>query len=221
MLNQEILSNNIPALHPDDSVLLARAAMEDHHLAHLPVIRDDLKLMGIVSEDILLNAGSDDMPLNLLQTSFSGAAVQGINHILETVQVLTEFNLSLVPVINKDGDYLGSITSAELLKAVGKLIGTGDPGAIVVLELDKIDFSFAEISKLVETNDAQITQLNTYSDAGTTSFYITLRINKLEISDIIATFQRYEYKIKYYFGEEHYDNELRSNYNHLMNYLSI
>ncbi len=220
MLNQEILSISIPPLHPDDTVLLAREAMNDHHVAHLPVILDD-KLLGTISEDSLLNADSENMQLNLLQSSFSGAAVQGVNHILETIHVLNEFNLTLIAVINPDSDYLGSITSLELLKNTGKLIGAGEPGAIVVLELDKINFSFAEISKLVETNDAQITQLNTYFDAITSTFYITLRINKLEISDIIATFQRYEYKVKYYFGEENYDNELRSNYNHLMNYLSI
>jgi acetoin utilization protein AcuB len=73
----------------------------------------------------------------------------------------------------------------------------------------------------VETNDAQITQLNTYHDSVSSLFYVTLRINKMEVSDIVATFQRYEYKIKYYFGEEQYENELRDNYNHLMNYLSI
>jgi acetoin utilization protein AcuB len=220
VLNQEILSLNILPLHPDDTVLLAKEAMDDLHVAHLPVIQEQ-KLLGTVSEDILLNASSDNMPLNRLQSSFSGAAVQGVNHILESIQVMNEFNLTLLPVINKESDYLGSITAIELLKNVGKLIGTGGPGAIVVLEMDRINFSFAEISKLVETNDAQITQLNTYFDAITSAFYITLRINKLEISDIIATFQRYEYKVKYYFGEEQYDNELRSNYNHLMNYLSI
>lgn len=220
MLNQEILSISISPLHPDDTVLLAREAMNDHHVAHLPVILDD-KLLGTISEDSLLNADSENMQLNLLQSSFSGAAVQGVNHILETIHVLNEFNLTLIAVINPDSDYLGSITSIELLKNTGKLVGAGEPGAIVVLELDKVNFSFAEISKLVETNDAQITQLNTYFDAITSTFYITLRINKLEISDIIATFQRYEYKVKYYFGEENYDNELRSNYNHLMNYLSI
>jgi hypothetical protein len=73
----------------------------------------------------------------------------------------------------------------------------------------------------VETNDAQVTQLNTYWDSTTGSFFVTIKINKFEISDIIATFQRYEYQIKYYFGEELYENELRSNYDHLMNYLSI
>ena len=50
---------------------------------------------------------------------------------------------------------------------------------------------------------------------------VTIRINKLEISDIISTFQRYEYKIKYYFGEEMYENELRSNYDNLMHFLKI
>jgi predicted transcriptional regulator len=220
VLNQEILSVSIPPLHPDDTVLFAREAMDDHHVAHLPVILDR-KLLGTISEDSLLQAASDNLLLDRLQSSFTRAAVQGESHILGTIQVLNEFNLTLIPVINGESDYLGSITSIELLGSVGKLIGAEEPGAIVVLELDKVNFSFAEISKLVETNDAQITQLNTWFDTITSSFYITLRINRLEISDIIATFQRYEYKIKYYFGEEHYENELRSNYNHLMNYLSI
>ena len=50
---------------------------------------------------------------------------------------------------------------------------------------------------------------------------VTIRINKLEVSDIISTFQRYEYNVKYYFGEEIYENELRANYDNLMNYLKI
>jgi hypothetical protein len=73
----------------------------------------------------------------------------------------------------------------------------------------------------VETNDAQITQLNSYWDTTTDTFLVTIKINKFEISDIVATFQRYEYVVKYYFGEELYQNELRDNYDHLMTYLNI
>jgi acetoin utilization protein AcuB len=87
--------------------------------------------------------------------------------------------------------------------------------------MEQRNFSFSELSKLVETNDAQITQLNTYWDTNSSSFLVTLKINKFEISDIVATFQRYEYQVKYYFGEELYVNELKSNYDHLMNYLNI
>ena len=87
--------------------------------------------------------------------------------------------------------------------------------------MDSNNYSFSEISRLVETNDAQITQLNTYTDPDTGLMQVTVKINKKEISDIVATFQRYEYSIKYYFGEELYENELRSNYDNLMNYLKI
>ena len=220
MLNLEILSAGIPHLNPEDTVLLAKEIMVDHHVAHLPVVSDN-KLLGIIDEDSLLDASSDAAPVGSLQTMFSHASVQGIGHMLDTLHVCSEFQLTLVPVLSEQSDYMGSITAMDLVRHTDKIVGAGDPGAIIVLEMDRVNFAFSEIIKLVETNDAQVTQLNTYSDTTTATFFITLRINKLEVSDIIATFQRYEYKIKYYFGEEQYENELRSNYNHLMNYLSI
>jgi len=220
VLNLDILSDSIPPLHLEDSVLLAKETMIDHHVAHLPVIAEN-KLLGIITEDSLLDVESDEVLLSSMQTQFSHASVQGIGHILDTLHVCSEFQLTLIPVLSAESDYLGSITLMDLLRHTEKIIGAGDPGAIIVLEMDRVNFTFSEIIKLAETNDAQVTQLNTYTDTLTSTFLITLRINKMEVSDIIATFQRYEYKIKYYFGEEQYENELRSNYNHLMNYLSI
>lgn len=220
MLNLEIISTGIPALHLEDNIQLAKENMIDHHVAHLPVVLDN-KLLGIISEDTLEDALSEKELLNSMQPLFSHASVQGVGHLLDTLHVCSEFQLTLIPVLGDESEYLGSISSLDLLRHTDKLIGAGDPGAIIVLEMDRVNFAFSEIIKLVETNDAQITQLNTYFDSFNSTFYITLRINKLEISDIIATFQRYEYKVKYFFGEEQYENELRSNYNHLMNYLSI
>ncbi len=219
MLNLEILSAGIPPMRLEDTVLLAKDTMIDHHVAHLPVILDN-KLLGCISEDSLIDA-PDGALLSTMQSAFTHACVQGDSHMLETLHICSEFQFTLIPVINAETEYIGAITAQVLLRYADKLIGAGDPGAIIVLEMDRVNFAFSEIIKLVETNDAQITQLNTYFDPLTTTFNITLRINKMEISDIIATFQRYEYKIKYYFGEEQYENELRSNYNHLMNYLSI
>jgi len=220
VLNLDILSAGIPHLTPDDTVLLAKEIMLDNHVAHLPVVSAN-KLLGIIDEESLLDAPSDNVPVSSLQTLFSHASVQGVGHMLDTLHICSEFQLTLVPVLSEESDYIGSISAMDLVRHTDKIIGAGDPGAIIVLEMDRVNFAFSEIIKLVETNDAQVTQLNTYSDSTNATFFITLRINKLEVSDIIATFQRYEYKIKYYFGEEQYENELRSNYNHLMNYLSI
>jgi len=194
--------------------------MVDFHVTHLPVVEDE-KLTGLLSEDILLNAPDLDQKLSDFQNEFSKIAAHADTHFLEAVQLVNEFGLSVIPVIEKDSTYAGAVTATDLLKELGKMSGANDPGAIIVLEVERAGFSFSEISKLVETNDAQITQLNTTFDPTSASLLITIKINKLEISDIIATFQRYEYKVKYYFGEELYENELRSNYDHLMNYLNI
>jgi acetoin utilization protein AcuB len=220
VLNREIISTSIPSLHLNDPVSQALNLMADFHVTHLPVVVED-KLAGLVSEDDLLNIEDGNTRLSQLQASFSKTVAHGDSLFFEAVQLVNEFSLSVVPVVTKEGEYAGSIIATDLLKQIGKITGVTDTGGVIVLEMEKVSFAFSELSKLVETNDAQITQLNTYTDPQSGSFYVVMRINKQEISDIVATFQRYEYQIKYYFGEELYENELRSNYDHLMNYLNI
>ncbi|MBS1665142.1 MAG: CBS domain-containing protein [Bacteroidetes bacterium] len=220
MLNKELISATIPSLHLNDPVSQALDLMADFHVTHLPIVVED-KLAGLVSEDDLLNVENDETLLSALQPSFSKIAAHADGFFYEAVQLVNENGLTLIPVIAGEGEYTGAIIANDLLKQLGRTTGVNDLGGIIVLEMEKVSFSFTEISKLVETNDAQIIQLNTYTDTPSGNFYITLRINKAEISDIVATFQRYEYQVKYYFGEELYENELRSNYDHLMNYLNI
>jgi acetoin utilization protein AcuB len=220
LLNKEIISAAIPSLHLNDPVSQALDLMADFHVTHLPVVIED-KYAGLVSEDDLLNVENDDVLLAQLQPNFSQISAHADGYFYEAVQLVNENGLTLIPVIASESEYTGSIIATDLLRQLGKVVGTADLGGIIVLEMEKVSFSFTEISKLVETNDAQIIQLNTYTDAASGSFNITLRINKAEISDIVSTFQRYEYQVKYYFGEELYENELRNNYDHLMNYLNI
>jgi acetoin utilization protein AcuB len=220
LLNREIISAAIPSLHLNDPVSQALDLMADFHVTHLPVVVED-KYAGLVSEDDLLNVENDDTLLALLQPNFSQISAHADSYFYEAVQLVNENGLTLIPVIDKESEYTGAIIATDLLKYLGKVSGVNDLGGIIVLEMEKVSFAFTEISKLVETNDAQIIQLNTYTDAASGNFYITMRVNKAEISDIVSTFQRYEYQVKYYFGEELYENELRSNYDHLMNYLNI
>jgi predicted transcriptional regulator len=219
VINKELISPSIPTLNLHDNVFQAMEMMSEFHVSQLPVIDED-QYLGLVFEDDLINL-DDDVELNSIITHFSKVAVHANKHFLESIQITNEYNLSIVPVIDKNNEFTGVILATDLLKQLGKMTGASDPGGVIVLEMEQRNFSFAEISKLVETNDAQITQLNTHWDTSTNAFFVTIKINKFEISDIVATFQRYEYVVKYYFGEELYENELRDNYDHLMNYLNI
>ncbi len=219
MLNKEIISASVPTLNLNDSVSQALELMNEFHVSQLPVVNDE-KYVGLIFEEDLLNANEQDL-IQTLENRFSRIAVHANTHFIESIQAAHDYDLTVIPVVDKEQEFIGSVTAIELLKNFARISGASEPGGVIVLELEQRNFSFSEISKLVETNDAQITQLNTYWDNSSETFLVTLKINKFEISDIVATFQRYEYQIKYYFGEELYENELRNNYDHLMNYLSI
>ena len=219
LLNKELISPSIPTLTLNDTVYQAMDMMSEFHLTQLPVVSED-QYLGLVFESDLLSK-DESQELSTLVETFSKVSVHAHTHVIESIQAAIDYSLSVVPVIEKNNEFIGVILSSDLLKHIGRMTGAGEPGGLVVLEMEERNFSFAELSKLVETNDAQITQLNSYWDSTTDSFLVTIKINKFEISDIIATFQRYEYQVKYYFGEELYENELRDNYDHLMTYLNI
>ncbi|MBO9571244.1 MAG: CBS domain-containing protein [Chitinophagaceae bacterium] len=219
MLNKNLISTSIPSVKLSDTVFQAMEMMNEYYVKQLPVVTED-KYIGLVFEEDLVN-NDDNTELENISSHLSKVAVHGHMHFLDAVQTANDYHLSVVPVIEKENDFLGVILVADLLRNLGKMSGASELGGLLVLEMDQRNFSFAEISKLIETNDAQITQLNTFWDNTTETFIVTIKINKFEISDIVATFQKYDYQVKYYFGEELYENELKDNYDHLMNYLSI
>jgi CBS domain-containing protein len=220
MLTRELQSQTLPYLHLYDKVYQALQLMNDNQVTHLPIVEGE-KYIGLVSEEDLLQAENDNADLTTLQQSFANTSVKEDEHFLKAVQLAAENGLSVVPVITDENDLVGTLVYSDLLKYASEFMSLNEPGGLIVLEIESNQYSFNEISKLVETNDAQITQLNTSNDAETGMMQVTIRINKPEVSDIVATLQRYDYKVKYFFGEEQYANELRSNYDNLMNYLKI
>ena len=183
MLNKELISASLPVLSYSDTVLHAQQLMADYHLLQLPVVNED-KYIGLISEDDILNVENDSMPLQQLENRMSKLAVRANTHFVEAVQMCNDYGLSVVPVVDKEMEWIGAISAIDLLKYLGKMTGADEPGGIIVLELDKASFAFSEICKIVETNDAQITQLNTFYDTQQQLLFVTVKINKFEISDI-------------------------------------
>jgi len=219
MLASQLINSGFPAVNLFDRLSFALQLMDEYDVQHLPVLSEE-KYAGIISKNDLLD-GVENSLLATVETSFQRISVKGEGHFLTALKLISENELSLLPVINEQLELSGVILARDLLHALSRFTGNDDLGGIIVLEIEKRNFSVGEISRLVETNDAYITQLNTYAEGDTGMVIVTVKINKIEISDIVATFQRYEYNVRYHFGEEEYANELKENYNHLISYLNM
>ncbi|GAA4342448.1 CBS domain-containing protein [Flaviaesturariibacter amylovorans] len=219
MLTKDLISNSIPYLRPEDKVFHALQLMNDYHVAHLPIVAEE-KYLGIISEEQLLHSDEEEI-LKQLPISDGGSAVQANDHFLKAIQVAVQNKLSVVPVLGEEKHILGLVTYNDLLKNASDFMSLDQPGGLIVLEMEPKAYAFTEINRIVESNDAMITQLNSFADPETGLLQVTIRVSKMEVSDIIATLQRYEYVVKYYFGEELYQNELRRNFDNLMSYLKL
>jgi len=219
MLVAQLIQTDYPTLHLSDRVSFALQLMDDYEIQDLPIVVEDV-FVGCISKEDLLDS-DDEATIETLQSHFNQHSVKKEEYFLTALKLLVDNSASLIAVTNESKEYLGAITSFTLLEQLSIYVGSGEPGGIIVLEVERRNYSFGEISRLVETNDAFITQLNTYTEAETGLVIVSVRVNKVEISDIIATFHRYEYVVRYYFGEEQYSNELKDNYNHLMAYLNV
>ncbi|MEO5984478.1 MAG: CBS domain-containing protein [Ferruginibacter sp.] len=220
MLTVELINNNIPRLQLQDSVAKALQLINDFRLTHLAVVSED-KYLGLISEDDLLDADDDKFTIELLQKNFVFVSVADNVHFLNAVNISNQYECNIVPVINAANDFEGVITSSDLLKTLGNFAGGNEIGGIIVLEMERSQFAISEISRIVESNDCTILHLNTTVHSDTGMLTVTIHLNKREISAVVSTFERYEYDVIYFYGNEKFENEIHTNYKHLMNYLDI
>jgi len=220
MLCRQLLSQTLPFLRPADTAFEALNVMADHQVMHLP-ITEGPAFVGLVSESALQSVEDDQQTLEACQTLWQPLSVKADDHMLMAVQLASAQHLSLIPVVSTDSELIGTLLPSDLIRALASFMRLEEPGGLLVLEMEPRQYAFSEMSRLVETHDAQITQLNTRILPESGQLSVTIRLNKPEISDIVATFQRYEYNVVCFFGEELYTNQLRSNFDNLMTYLNV
>jgi acetoin utilization protein AcuB len=217
MLVEQIILQQLPILKSTDTVAFALQLMEEYEVQHLPVVTNNI-YTGIASKTNLQDEVEEAV---IGVTEILNIQIQPTSFITEAVKLFVTHGIDILPVIQEHQEIRGCITYEQLLEQVSSFLGATEPGGVIILEIERRNYSFGEISRLIETNDAYITQLNTYAEGSTGLVIVCIKINKVEVSDIVATFQRYDYAVRCYFGVEEYTNELKQNYNHLMAYLNV
>lgn len=215
----QLLETNYPTIDLHHKVGEVLQEFETAQVGLLPVL-DEALFLGVISEEDLYDF-PPDTELTAIQHLLIKQSVRTSDHMLQALRVKSKYFLEAVPVLNEKNEWEGIITADKLLDALAAMIGANEPGSFLVVEMLRSEYAPGIINRLVESNDAMITQMNTLVDQHSGIMQVFLKINKEEISDIVATFQRHEYNVVYYYGEETYDNALQNNLDHLFNYLNI
>jgi hypothetical protein len=209
----------IQPLSPDSRVSDALSRMEDAKVSHLPVVEDG-GFLGLVSESSLLDSDPDS-PVSSLQAHYLPAMVRPSDLFTAAVRCMMSMHADLVAVVDEKGGYEGVVNREALFTVAADFDGMTDVGSVLVLELERASYSPGEICRIVESNDALLTQLHTRSEPGSTLLTVLLRVNREDVSGLVAAFKRHGYAVLHQQGQDVGRDELISNLENLMNYLNV
>ncbi|MEL7121698.1 MAG: CBS domain-containing protein [Bacteroidota bacterium] len=219
MIAESLISNQILPLRTSDKGEDALAMMDDFYVRHLPIVNNE-QLLGLISDDDILEFDPEE-PIGSYRLSLYRPYIHTYDHVYEVMRQLASHNLTLIPVIDGEDNYQGVITQEDLLKYFANTGSFSESGSIMVLEINKRDYSMVEISRIIESEGASILSSFITSQPDSLRMELTLKINKQNIQSVIATFQRFDYSIKATFNEAEYYESLKERYDSLMSYLNV
>lgn len=221
MIAEELINHMIPPLKVTDDAHKAIVWMEEFRCNHLPVVEEG-ELLGFISEEIILE--SNDIGKNLGDFKLVGknCAVSLESHFYDILRIAGENKLQIVAVMNEVRQYVGVITVQDIMASFAQTASVQMQGGILVLSMDLIDYSLAEISRYIEENNAKVissTMIEDPLDKG--KIKLTLKINQMDLSRIVATLERFGYRVIGRYQESRTDTDDKDRIDMLMRYLNI
>ena len=218
MMASAFIDPSIVPLKISDSVAVAIDFFKEFSVRQLPVVQDNI-CIGILSLDEIEEELADIPVLDFINLNYSFSSTY--DHIYEVMRAISEQSVTLFPIIDENNNYLGCITLASLFKNYINCAAFSQPGSIVVLEMDKKNYSLAEIARIVESENKVILSSLLSSNAESDRLEITLKLNSAQIQNLLSTFERFGYNIKATFDEEDVKDTLKNRYESLMTYLNV
>lgn len=225
MIAEELLNQMIPPLKVSDTVGKAAKWLEEFHVGQLPVL-DDRQYRGLVTESDLLDyelADNSGQLLAGLPLGFADVHVQFDQHFYSIMEVAIQNRVQLVPVLNKEREYLGVVTISDTLAAFGQSTVAAGQGAVLVLSMEERDYSLATISRYIEENGSKVLSAHVAQDEHDPyRIRLTIKVNTPSLTRIVATLERFGYAITAQFSGvgELGENE-QERYDALLKYLSL
>jgi acetoin utilization protein AcuB len=214
----DLITPAIPPLRPQDDVARALDWLEEFKVSHLPVV-ENRRLVGMVKDQELVDRNDPRASISSVMDKVEIPFVRSGQHIYEVMKMFSERGLTVVPVLDELGIYQGAITEHDALKKLAEVTNINERGSIVVLDINPIDYSLQEIARIVEGNDGKIISVHSHMLADSSRMEVTLKINREDISDILQTFERYEYLVRNTYQHSRFHEDLRERYEELMRYI--
>lgn len=219
MLTTNYILNDIKPLNLKDNIVKAQNLFNRLPYSHLPVVDGNL-FCGLIAREILEYPEFDKKTLleikNQLQAFYTSEKVNWF----EVLEYFATYNTNLIPVLNDKNRYVGYYELDDFLNIFKCTPFIHENGVVLVIEKGINEYSFSEISQIIESNKATLFGAFV-SNIENEIVQITLKLSLHDISNTLQSFRRYNYNILNEFEKDKYLEELNNRSDYLQKYLNI
>ena len=187
--------------------------------SHIPIRDENNIYLGSFSETDA-HCFESDKPLNDYKYALEAFFVRDTSLWLDVLEAFATNATNIMPVLNEQSKYVGYYELNDVMSLFSESPFFSDAGGILIIEKGINDYSFSQISQIVESNNGKL--LGAFiSKMDMDLVQITLKVSNIGLSDIIQTFRRYSYTIVSGHEEDSYLESLKDRSDYLNKYLNI
>ncbi len=219
MQTNDYIIKDIKALSASDKVSKAKKLFKELTYTHLPIV-DKGFLLGLIAEADIQTIEDENKLLKEFSFVFHSFFADKNTNWFELLKVFALNDTNIIPVLDKNQKYLGYYELTDILHLFNSTPFLNEAGAILVVSKGISDYSFSEISQIIESNNA--TLLGAFiSKIHDDIVEVTIKLSDHDLNDTIQTFRRYDYSILTGFHMDEYLNTLKERSEYLQKYLNI
>lgn len=221
MTARELINPFIPSLDTEDDIVKVSSLMDDLDVHQLPVL-DKGQFKGFIADQMLFDKVFDSSTVASYQLIASKCTIYADQHFYEVAKVASECEHNMVAVLDREEGFLGVVMAEDLFKAFSQTIGIQSPGSVIVISVRQMDYSLSEITRLVEVENSKIISCELVNDKeDPAKLNVTLKLDKKNVSHIVATLERFNYNVIGLYQEESIVSYEKERLDALMKYLNI
>ncbi|MBP1838332.1 CBS domain-containing protein [Formosa algae] len=211
--------NDIKPLSISDKISDMQLLFNQLTYTHIPIKNNENAYIGCLSETDVYCFESDKHISDYSYAS-EGFFVRDDANWLDVLETFAQNASNIMPVLNVDNAYLGYYELNDIITLFNQTPFFAEDGGTLVIEKGLDDYSFSEISQIVESNKGKL--LGAFiSKMENELVQLTLKIGNSSLNDIIQTFRRYDYSIISGHEDDSYIESLKERSDYLNKYLNM
>lgn len=215
---KEYILNDVEILSLNEKIGDIQKIFNQLTYTHLPVENEGVYI-GCISENDV-RCFDNDKTLDDYRYAMEGFYVNEHNYWLDSLEAFAQNNSNILPVLDDENKYLGYVELNEMISLFKETPFLNEPGNILIVEKAFKDFTFGEVSQIVESHNAHV--LGAFvSKIEDEMAEITLKITPSGMNEIIQSFRRYGYIIVSEHQEDTFNKNLKDRSKYLDKYLNI